>query len=125
MNRDRFLNPDGKKSKAYIRSSSQEKMLAKRSGGKEVHRSGASNWDKGDVRGYRGRMTVEAKTTSRKSFSVTRDTMVKLEDAASSKSELPVLIIEWLDSVGSVEGELAVVPMWVLDDLLNNQKDVY
>lgn len=124
MDRERFLNPEGKKSKAYIRSSKQEKEIAKRGGGKEVYRSGASAWDKGDVRGYKGRVTVEAKATSCKSFSVTREIMYKLEDAASAKSELPILLIEWLDTYGKPEGELAIVPMWALDDLLNNQSDI-
>ena len=123
MNRDKFLNPNGKKSKAYVRSPKQEKELAKRGEGRVVHRSGSGGFDKGDIRGYKGICTIEAKSTSCKSFSVSREMVDKLEDAATAKSEIPILLVEWLDSSGVVSGEVAVVPMWVLDSLLDNQNN--
>lgn len=115
MRRDRFLNPDGKKSKGYIRSSKQEKELAKRGGGKEVHRSGAGGFSKADVQGFSGIYTVEAKTTQNKSFSVNQEMISKIEDAACARDELPAIIIEFLDKDGKPVKEVAVVPTWALE----------
>jgi len=115
VNRDRFLNPDGKKSKGYVRSSKQEKELAQRGGGKEIYRSGAGVYQKGDVRGYRGKYTIEAKTTQCKSFSITREMIMKIEDAAVARDELPAIIVEFLDDEGIPIHEVAVVPTWALD----------
>lgn len=123
MKRSKFINPEGTKSKAYVRAPKQEKLLAKRGGSKLVKGSGVSPWDKGDVRGYKGKLTIEAKCTSRKSFSVTRDTLRKLEDAACSKGELPLLIVEFLNTLGLPEAEIAIIPMRVLDELLDNQQE--
>ena len=115
MNRDRFLNPDGKKSKGYVRSAKQEKELAKRGSGKEVYRSGAGMYQKGDVKGYNGIYTIEAKTTQCKSFSITREMIMKIEDAAVARDELPAIIVEFLDEDGIPIHEVAVVPTWALD----------
>lgn len=115
MDRERFLNPDGKKSKAYIRSTGQEKEIAKRGGGKEVYRSGAGGFSKADVQGYNGIYTVEAKTTQCKSFSVNLEMINKVEDAACARGELPAIIVEFLNEDGIPIHEVAIVPTWALD----------
>lgn len=120
MRRDRFLNPDGNKSKAYVRSAKQEKELAVRGRGKEVYRSGAGGFSKADVQEYNGIYTVEAKTTQRKSFSVTRDMITKIENAATARDELPAIIVEFLDEEGKPTHEVAVVPTYALDLKIND-----
>jgi Holliday junction resolvase len=86
--------------------------LAKRVGGKTVRGSGSGN-EKGDVRVHRV-CRIEAKTTNKKSFSVTREMLDKIETAAVCYGELPALIVEFNDE-GRKVGEVAVVPTWVLD----------
>ena len=114
MSRDAFLNRE-KKSIAYRRSKKQERDLAKRGGGQLVPGSG-SGLQKGDIKRYNKIFRVEAKTTSNKSFSVTRDMIRKLEDAALPNNEFPALIIEFLDEAGRPEIELAIVPTYILDE---------
>lgn len=117
MSRDSFLkkaNPTT--SNAYRRSPKQEKELAKRGKGKLVPGSGSS-YQKGDVKKFNGILRIEAKTTERKSFSVTREMIHKVENAALPNDELPAIVIEFLDENGEPEHEVAVVPMYVLENL--------
>ncbi len=101
----------GVKKAAHARSPKQEKELAERLGGKRVKGSG-SGFDKGDVR-IKGVALIEAKCTSKNSFSVTQDMLDKLENAALAQGELPVLQIEFLNN----KRRVCVVPEWVLDML--------
>lgn len=100
----------GVKTASHARSPKQEKELAERLGGKRVKGSG-SGFDKGDVR-VKAVALVEAKVTKNNSFSVTREMMNKLQDAACSQGELPILVVEFLG-----HGKLCVMPDWVLDTL--------
>ena len=77
--------------------------------------SGNGN-EKGDVR-VSGVVRVEAKTTMKKSFSVTLDLIKKLETVALSHGEVPVMVVEFLDGNGNPIREVAVMPTWVLAGL--------
>lgn len=68
-----------------------------------------------------GLFRVEAKTTQRKSFSVTREMIQKVEEAALSNQELPAIIIEFIDEVGKPQMEVAVVPTYVLEEIANGK----
>ena len=117
MSRDSFLNRDKTKGHpSYRRSKKQEKELASRGGGLVVPGSG-SGMEKGDVKKFNGVFRIEAKTTKNKSFSVTREMVSKIEDAALSNGELPVIIIEFNDGRGNPEMEVAVVPTYVLGSI--------
>jgi len=117
MSREHFMNRDKKKGHpSYRRSKKQEKELALRGNGKLVPGSGSGS-DKGDIKGYNGVLRIEAKTTQNKSFSVTRDMVKKIEEAALPNGELPALIIEFNDGMGNPELEVAVVPTYVLDSI--------
>ena len=48
-------------------------------------------------------MRIEAKTTKNKSFSVTRDMIRKIEDAALTNNEIPVMVIEFINEQGKPE----------------------
>ena len=116
MSRDSFVNRDKQRgTPSYRRSKVQEKELAVRIGGRTTIASG-SKYEKGDVR-LRRVVRIEAKTTKHKSFSVTLDMIAKIEDAALACDELPVIVIEFNDNRGGKVKEIAVVPVYVLDDL--------
>ena len=95
------------------RSKDQEQELAERVGGRKTLASGALDV-KGDVRKKRV-VRIEAKTTSNKSFSVTLEMVKKIEDAAFSADELPVVVVEFIDKQGKPKSSVAVVPMYVLE----------
>ena len=114
MSRKAFIEKNEKTSVAYRRSKKQEKSLAERGKGRLVPRSGAGP-EKGDIKKYRGIVRIEAKTTSRKSFSVTREMIAKLEDAALPHGEIPALVIEFINEQGVPEAEVAIVPTYILD----------
>ena len=117
MSRDSFLNRESRKGvPAYRRSKQQERSLAKRSGGSLVSGSG-SGLDKGDVKKYSGVFRVEAKTTGKDSFRVTKEMIQKIEEAALPNGELPAIIIEFVDQRGKPLSEVAVVPTDVLESL--------
>lgn len=103
----------GEKSVAARRSPKQEKEIALRFGGKTVRGSGRGN-EKGDVR-LKGLLRIEAKTTSKASFSVTKEMISKIEMEAISTGEAPAIIIEFLGANGKPEHEVAVVPVWVIN----------
>lgn len=100
---------------AQKRSAKQESELASRAGGKVVRGSGRGN-EKGDVR-VKGILRIEAKTTTKSSFSITSEMVSKIELAAVSAGECPAIVIEFLNKSGRPIHELAVVPMWVLSAL--------
>ncbi len=57
---------------------------------------------------------LECKTTAKKSFTVTREMIQKIEEAALAHSQLPAVIVEFNDGNGNKVMEVAVVPTWVL-----------
>lgn len=97
---------------AYKRSGKQEGQLAKKLGGRVTKGSGSQR-EKGDVR-KTGLCRIECKSTQRLSFPVTRDTLFKIQSAAASTSEIPALIVEFLNERGAVENEIAIIPVFEL-----------
>lgn len=119
MSRDNFLKRSGSSShstKSHKRAPKQEGELAKRFGGKCVPGSGAG-YQKGDVKKAHGMFRIEAKTTKNKSFSVTRAMVDKIEQAALTCNETPVIIIEFIDEQGRPEKELAIIPTYALGEI--------
>ena len=102
-------------SPSHRRAKRQEKELAKRGGGRLTPGSGAFD-QKGDVKKYNGVYRIEAKVTKKKSFSVTREMVRKIEEAALPNNELPAIVIEFVDESGNPQMEVAVVPTYLLDD---------
>ncbi len=108
-------------SNSHRRAPRQEREIAKNLRGTLTPASGAKD-TKGDVR-IKGVVRIEAKTTKNKSFSVTLDMVNKLETAATGVAEMPVFIIEFNDGNGRKIKELAVMPMYALQTLIDNQKE--
>lgn len=100
---------------SHKRSKKQEKALAGRVGGKLTPASGARDV-KGDVR-VKGILRIEAKTTKRRSFSVTLDMIAQIEDAAVSTGEMPVIIVEFITPEGKPIKEVAICPTYVLQEI--------
>jgi hypothetical protein len=107
----------GVRTVAHHRSPVQEREIAARLGGKTTPASGALDV-KGDVR-IKSVARIECKTTANKSFSVTREMVTKIEEAALGAGEVPALVIEFLSQTGTPESSVAVVPVWVLDAIAN------
>ena len=107
---------------SHIRAPKQEAELAKRLEGHKVPGSGAGS-QKGDVKKAFGIFRVEAKTTKNKSFSVSRKMIEKIEEAALTTNELPVIIIEFIDEYGNPEKEIAVLPTYALECIANGDKE--
>lgn len=108
-------------SNSHRRSPKQEASLAKTLGGRVT--PGSGNKDvKGDVR-IRGMARIEAKTTSNKSFSVTREIINKIETTAVNAGEMPVIVVEFTDGFGRALQSVAIVPMYALESLIANQKE--
>lgn len=105
---------------SHRRAKKQERDIAKSTGGRLVPASGARD-TKGDVR-LKGVARIEAKTTKNKSFSVTIDMIDKLETAIMNAGEVPVFIIEFNDGFGRKLKEVAVMPTYAMQQLLENQK---
>lgn len=101
---------------AHRRSPVQERSLAQRLNGSCIPGSGSKD-TKGDVRN--GVVRIEAKTTTKASFTVTREMVRKIEDAAltSSSGEVPAIVIEFIDARGKVLDSLLVMPGWAVDSL--------
>lgn len=97
--------------------------MAKRLGGKTTPASGAKEL-KGDVQ-VKGIARIECKTTQAKSFSVTRETLAKIEDAATSSGEVPALVVEFLNGAGRPVGSVAILPLWALDMLMDKLQTVH
>jgi Holliday junction resolvase len=105
---------------AYQRSRKQEAEVAGRVGGKPTPASGAKAV-KGDVQLKRV-VRIECKTTANKSFSVTRDMLHKIEDAALSGGEVPAIVVEFVNKAGKPIGAVVVMPEWALDLIANYAK---
>lgn len=98
----------------------QEAKVAARLGGRTVAGSGCGQ-AKGDVR-VKGIALIECKCTQHKSFSVTRKLIDKIEEEAMHNGEVPVMAIEFLTG-SKVNSNIAVLPMWALELLINNQRE--
>ena len=108
----------GVKKKAHNRSPKQEKELAVRLGGKQVKGSGCG-FEKGDVR-VKGLLRIEAKCTEKNSFSVTREMVEKIENAACASGELPMMVIELMANKDYPKQTVLILPEYVLDILVGN-----
>lgn len=107
-------------SRAYNHAPVQEREAAKRLGGRTTPASGSLR-EKGDVR-VSGILRLECKATSKKSFSVTRDMVRKITEAGELSGELPAIEIEFLPLAGQFHGRVAVVPAYVLNQLVTGEK---
>lgn len=107
-------------SPSHKRSKHQEEGAAKRLGGKRVVGSG-SGFHKGDVR-VKGIMRLECKTTIHKSFSLTLEMVLKIQDQAMACGEIPAMEIEYIDKSGKKLASVAVVPLHILNRLIDNEK---
>lgn len=105
---------------AYKYAPKQEKKLATKLAlhrvASRVPGSGAGK-KKGDVQ-VNGIARIEAKATSRKSFSITRDMIDKITDGAGATNEVPIIQVDFLDPKGKLSHSCAVVPMYVLERLI-------
>lgn len=108
------LNPSQK------RAVKQERETALRLGGSRTPASGARDV-KGDVRVKRI-ARIECKTTKHKSFSVTLDMVRKIEEAALSAGEIPVLVVEFNDGVRGRLAEVAIIPSYLLEEFIEAKK---
>lgn len=102
---------------AHRRASTQESEGAARFGGRVTPASGAKD-KKGDIQ-VKGIARIECKTTTKNSFSVTREMVDKIAKAGMGSAEIPVILIEFLDKTGKPESELAVIPSHLLDYLVD------
>jgi Holliday junction resolvase len=66
-------------------------------------------------------LRLECKCTKNKSFSVTREMVEKIENAALGAGEVPAILIEFLGPDGKPLHEVAVVPRYVLDSLASSK----
>lgn len=107
---------DKRQSASHRRSPKQEQELALRTKGRVTPGSGNGAM-KGDVR-VKGVARIEAKTTMKKSFSVTREMVRKIEEAGVGHDEMPVIVVEFLDNDGKRESELVIMPSYALDTFL-------
>lgn len=105
----RANRPTNLKDPSKIHAPRQEKRLAGVLGGRVTNGSG-NQAEKGDVR-VKGVIRLEAKCTRRKSFSVTREMVDKIEDAAAgcASEELPVIHVEFLTPSGDREKGLYIM----------------
>lgn len=70
----------------------------------------------------KGVARIECKTTLHKSFSVTLEMVNKIQDAANSAGEVPILLVEFNDGRGKKLGEVAVIPSYCLDEFVSRKK---
>ncbi len=108
------LKPEGA---AKQRSRQQEHQLARRIGGRPTPGSGNGS-EKGDVRLHRV-ARIEAKTTTKASFSLTVEIVEKIEAAAMSSGEVPAIVVEFIGADGKPKHELCIMPSWALQSLLS------
>jgi len=98
---------------AYYYAPQQEANLAKKVGGRVTPGSG-NKQEKGDVR-KKGVCRIECKATSKKSFSVTKEMLHKIENAALPAGEIPLIQVDFLNEYGRVARSCCVLPMEFLD----------
>lgn len=105
---------------SHKRAKKQEKEIAKKLGGRLVAASGAKDV-KGDVR-IKNVARLEIKTTKNKSYSVTLETIEKIEAAAVQSGEMGILIVEFNDNFGRKIKDMAIMSTYALETLLANQR---
>lgn len=101
---------------AHAASRKNEGALMKRLGGTVTPRSGAGP-KKGDGQ-IKGLARIEVKGTTKASFSVTKAQLCKNDMAGLSAGEYPIMVVQFLDAMGRVEDEQAVIRLSDLEELL-------
>jgi len=116
LSRDNFIKggKSGRQTDSHIRAPKQEKEWATRLPEGECVPGSGSGSRKGDVTSRVFRL--ECKTTSKQSFSVTREMVEKIEEAALAHGQVPALIVEFNDG-GKKVLEIAIVPTWVIENV--------
>ena len=111
MSRDSFLKRTYSNSYgvSHRRAKRQERERAKKHGGRLVPGSG-NGAIKGDIAKDQGLFRIEAKTTRRMSFSVTRKMIEVLEESALPHGEIPAVLIEFQAVDGHKQRTLVVIP---------------
>jgi len=100
----------------------QEEDIAEKLGGKRHRGSGSVPWNKGDVR-LDERARIEAKFTTKASYSVGQRELSKIRSECES-TEQPVLIIDFKEKVTlKTYDRWAVVPFTFLEELLSEFAD--
>jgi Holliday junction resolvase len=105
---------------SHKRAKKQERELAGKLNGRLTAASGAKDI-KGDVR-IKNVVRIEAKTTKNKSYSVTLETIEKIEAAAVQSGEMGILIVEFNDNFGRKIKDMAIMSTYALETLLANQR---
>ena len=103
-------------SRSHEHSPKQEARIAKSVRGRPVAGSGAG-WEKGDVR-KEGFVRIEAKTTLKKSFAVSRKLIEKIEDEATGCAEMPAIALDFLNPDGTVDKAVYIVPAYALEEII-------
>lgn len=118
MSRKTFLDraSNNHSTVAHKRAPKQEKLWAKRGGGRTTPGSGNKAM-KGDVAKFNKVVRLECKTTRRNSVGISRKMVRKLEESALPHGEVPAIVVEFLTEEGRPCMEVAVVPTYVLDML--------
>lgn len=105
---------DKTQSKAYRKSRKTEKRIASRFGGFTVSGSGSGR-RKGDV-DIRDLFRIEVKTTAKKSFSITKSMLEKIDSAAVTCNQFPAIVVSFIDEItGKEYNSVAVIPIWAMD----------
>ena len=107
---------------AQKRSPEQEQEMAELIGGEKIPGSG-SKTQKGDVR-KKGIVRIENKTTSKKSFRVTREMIDKIEEASLQYNELPIIEVEFFEE-GRPYNSVLVIPKHALLGILEGIDELY
>jgi hypothetical protein len=90
---------------AHRRAPHQDRELADRAGGQTTKASGAGDFEKGYTRLKRV-LQLEAKTTSAKPFSVTRELTANVKDTACPACDVPAIVVEFLGADGRRRADL-------------------
>lgn len=102
-------------SASHSRSRQQERQLAARLS--RVTRGSGNKAERGDVRVDKI-LRIECKTTIHDSFRVTREMLDQIKSAAYGANEVPALVVEFITKQGKPIGEVAIVPTWVLETII-------
>ncbi len=102
------IRKSSKKSPSHDYSVKQEYNLAKKLGGSMTPKSGAGEV-KGDVR-IKGKYRIECKCTAKGSYSIKKEYLEGLIEAASACGETFILNIDFLDASGNKKRGFYVIP---------------
>lgn len=111
----------GRKTVSHNYAPKQESSLADELGGEVVKGSGCGA-EKGDIR-ITGVARIECKSTIKKSFSITRKMVEKIEDTAMMSGETPFVQLDFLGEKGGVDHSLVIMPRYVLESVLGELKE--